>query len=386
MIKTLFTSEHVSPGHPDKVMDSIAEAVVDFHLNNSRVSRIAVDGLIKNNKVFLAGEITSEASANYFDIAQKVISEIGYTPRISPDFNHENFYLETIFTEQSPDIAQGVDRKGEEFEGAGDIGIMFGGAVNEAPDYTCWSHYLARLISYTVFNSGIEWLRPDQKTQVSIEYQDGVPVRIAEVVICTSHAVGQNHEHMKSEILDLVYNTLCAKAKLECWNIDVATFKLQFNPTGKFEVFGPVADSGLVGRKIVCDQYGGFFPVGGGNLNGKDATKVDRSAVYMARYVAKQMVAEKIADVCQIQVAYSIGQVEPVSINVETFGTSNLTQEELLEYVNQWSFKPGDIIRFFKLSANVRERKFDYLKLGMYGHIGARFGEEVEVPWEFLRS
>lgn len=381
MKKTYFTSEHVSPGHVDKLMDTIAEAIVDYHLDNSVNSRVAVDGLVKNNLIVLAGEITSTETSSHRDIVKQAIFDIGYTPKVSPGFNHEDFQLQEVFTKQSPDIAQGVDSvKG--CDAAGDIGIMFGGAVNEAPDYTCWSHYIARLLSYSIFKSGVEVFRPDQKTQVTIEYQDGIPTRIAEIVVCVSHDANVDQESLKSTLRILVEDILDKHQKEEDWNISIKDYKLQINPTGVFALFGPAADSGLVGRKIVCDQYGGFFPVGGGNLNGKDATKVDRSAVYMARFVAKQVVAKKLADLCQIQVAYSIGMIDPVSINIETFGTERVSEEEIEAFVHSFSFRPGDIIKAFKLSS--KERTFKYRELGMYGHIGSRFGDELQLPWEVV--
>lgn len=380
MHKTIFTSEHVSPGHPDKICDSIAEAIVDYHIQNSVKSRVAVDGLIKNRTLVLAGEITSDAKPDYQILARHVIKEIGYTEDISPDCNNENLEVTTIFTEQSPDIAQGVDSV-EGTEAAGDIGIMFGGAVKEAPDFTCWSHYIARLLSYHIYTSGLTWLRPDQKTQVSIAYEDGVPVKIEEIVICVSHEAGLEHNTIINNINQVITETLSEFSVREGWRIAVDEYKLQVNPTGKFEVFGPTADSGLVGRKIVCDQYGGYFPVGGGNLNGKDATKVDRSAVYMARYVAKSIVAKGMADLCQIQVAYSIGKIDPVSINIETFGSHKVHIKEITDYVNTFSFRPGDIIKRFQL--NEENRNWLYQDLGMYGHIGKRF-TGVQVPWEIV--
>lgn len=373
-----FTSEHVSPGHPDKVCDAIAEAIVDFHLNNSTVKpRVAVDGLVKNNKIWLAGEITSTAECDYNAIVKEVLTEIGYTPEKSPEFNYDNFILHCEFTKQSPDIAQGVDNA--ESTGAGDIGIMFGGAVNEAPDFTCWSHYLARLLSFEIYKYNFPWAKPDQKTQVTIKYVDGVPVAISDIIVCISHEESKPLEEIRTDIENFVSHTLTKYKVFKKLNIQ--EYRLYVNPTGKFVQMGPIADSGEVGRKIVCDQYGGYFPVGGGNLNGKDATKVDRSAVYMARYVAKKVVANKLADLCQIEVSYGIGMIDPISIDVECFGTNKVSMEEIYEFVDRFSFRPKDIIAQFKLDLAEDLRLFKYRNLGKFGHIGQRF-DKTNLPWE----
>lgn len=373
---TYFSAEHVSPGHPDKICDFIAESVLDYLLEvENKAPRVAVDGVIKNNKVHLVGEITAAHQVPFDTLVRRAISSIGYTKEVSPSFNDESVVVDTDFTMQSPDIAMGVDVKG-----AGDIGIMFGGAVNEAPDLTSWAHYLARYLSYFVYKHKFAWAKPDQKTQVTIKYVDGEPSAIADIVVCISHDSTKSLIEIRSEVEELVADLLKDIPFPE--GFDYTNYKLHVNPTGAFSVFGPVADSGEVGRKIVCDQYGGFFAVGGGNLNGKDATKVDRSAVYMARCAAKSVVARGLASKCQIQVAYAIGEEKPISIKVDTFGTEKVTLDEIEEFVNKsFDFTPQGIIRTFNLSSRYSDRKFSYKDLGAYGHIGESFYGE-EKPWE----
>lgn len=364
-------------------MDAIAESVVDFVLDNNTEgkARIAVDGIVKNNLVILAGEITASEYPDFAHIASETIKEIGYTEEKSPTFNNANVITNDIFTRQSAHIAQGVDHDNK-LESAGDIGIMFGGAVKEAPDYTGWAHFLARLLSYEIYNYGFEWARPDQKTQVTIKYEDGVHVGISDIVVCISHDENKPLAEIKDEIAHFVKAVLSQVQFPEGFELD---YNLHVNPTGAFAIYGPVADSGEVGRKIVCDQYGGYFPVGGGNLNGKDATKVDRSAVYMARFVAKQVVAKGYADKCCIQLSYAIGQLEPISINVECYGTEKVERAIIDEFVNSFSYIPGRIIERFKLDKTTKERGFEYKQLGMYGHIGDLSmicDEVVQLPWE----
>jgi len=373
MATTYFTSEHVSPGHPDKICDTIAEAIVDYQIDNNNYSRTAVDGVIKNNTLVLVGELTSEIKPDFTTIARRTLHEIGYNPSRSPLFNSTTIKVNDIFTTQSPDIAQGVDLNGD--IGAGDIGIMFGGAINEAPDYTGWAHYLARLISYEVYQRSFVWDKPDQKTQVTVRYEDGKAVAIDSIVCCISHDENQPLGIIRQQVTECVLGVLASNAI----PLQYADVKILVNPTGKFSLYGPIADSGEVGRKIVCDQYGGYFAVGGGNLNGKDATKVDRSAVYMARYVAKHVVAKGFADKCQIQVAYAIGVAQPVSIKVDCFGTENTNLEEIEKFVQGFDFSPKAIIKRFKLTS--KDRAFRYQELGMYGHIGEHFTGMI-LPWE----
>lgn len=373
MATTYFTSEHVSPGHPDKICDTIAEAVVDYQIDNNDYSRTAVDGVIKNNTILLVGELTSTQKPDFIALSRKAIQEIGYTPSRSPLFNSTTINVTDIFTTQSPDIAQGVDLNGD--IGAGDIGIMFGGAINEAPDFTGWAHYLARLISFEIYQYDFLWDKPDQKTQVTVRYEDGKAVAIDTIVCCVSHDENQPLGIIRNQITEYVKSVLDSH-KIPLNYEDV---KILVNPTGKFALYGPIADSGEVGRKIVCDQYGGYFAVGGGNLNGKDATKVDRSAVYMARYVAKHVVAAGLAEKCQIQVAYAIGVAQPVSIKVDCFGTENTNLEEIYKFVQGFDFSPKAIIERFKLTS--KDRDFRYQELGMYGHIGEHFTGTI-LPWE----
>lgn len=372
--KTFFTSEHVSPGHPDKVMDTIAESFVDFAIKN-KLPRVAVDGLVKNNLIFLAGELTTPGKFDVDAIVKKALRQTGYDQSSygfawNPVFNSETVKTTAIFSEQSADIAMGVDKKET---GSGDIGIMFGGAVREAPDHTCWSHYLSRLLSYELFNElPNQWrgiFGSDQKTQVTIEYTNGIATGIAEVVACLSHSPATDQYTVQRAARSFIKEILK----------DASPFgqptKITINPTGSFSKWGPEADSGAVGRKIVCDQYGGYFPVGGGNLNGKDATKTDRTAVYMARYVAKQIVENQLADNVQIQLAYAIGVANPVSINLECFGTNHVPIETIDKFIAGFSFKPDDMIRTLDLF------NIEYVKLGMYGHIGKSFDGSYR-PWE----
>ncbi len=375
---TYFSSEFVSPGHPDKVCDTIAESVVDYAYEQfGPKARVAVDGCVKNNTVVLVGECTNADKIPFEKLTRGVLSTIGYTEKVSSEFNDATCQVLPIFTTQSANIAQGVDHV--EKESSGDIGIMFGGAVNEAPDYTCWSHFLARYLSYYIYKHNFSWAKPDQKTQVTIKYADGVPVGISHIVVCISHDENKQLLEIREEIKEFVEEQLAFFQFPN--NFETTGYKLDVNPTGKFAIYGPIADAGEVGRKIVCDQYGGFFPVGGGNLNGKDASKTDRSGVYMARWVAKQIVAKGMADKCCIQVSYVIGQLEPASINIETYGTNKVSEELIEEFVNQFSFIPGDIITRFKLNLKHEERGFFYQNLGSLGHIGYRFNGE-QLPWE----
>lgn len=261
---TKFTSEHCSPGHPDFVCDSIGEAIVDFAVDNDSHARVGVDGVIKNNQLTLAGEITTSSPIPFKAIAKDVVKHIGYTPENSPEFNHSNLEVRTIFTGQSADIALGVDPSDRGSEGAGDIGMMYGGAVKEAPDFTAHSHYLARLISFKVYNHGFPWARPDQKTQVTINYKNGVPVSVDTVVVCISHASDKPLVEIRQEVKAFVDKILSQYQ--EETGLTHEDYTLLVNPTGMFSIFGPVSDAGCIGRKIVADQYGGFFPVGGGSL------------------------------------------------------------------------------------------------------------------------
>jgi len=379
-----FTSEHVSPGHPDKIMDTIAEAIVNYHIAKDPRDRIAIDGVIKNNRIVLVGEITTsifKSKEHQFDeyrnIIRNVLDWIGYNEDNSPDFNYKNFDLELTFTTQSPDIAQGVDAHERESEGAGDIGIMFGGAVNEAPDMTSHAHYLARLLSFKLFESRGEIIYPDQKTQVTIRYENDVPVEITDVVLCVSHKESISTYEIDKTILNIVNPIISEYA--EKHNLICVSTKICINPTGSFSVMGPVADAGTIGRKIVCDQYGGYFPVGGGNLNGKCPTKVDRIGVYKARHLAKRLVKEGLCSKALIQVSYAIGLIDPVSLNIECFGTNKIPMEKIYSFVDFSEFRVRNIIDEFNLLSD--RKNFDYTILGAYGHIGEKF-DGTEIPWE----
>lgn len=377
--KSYFTSEHVSPGHPDKTLDAMAEAIVDSYLDQDPKSRIAVDGLFKGTKVMLAGEITSHANVDKAKLVKETFREIGFRPEVYTELNFQNLEVIEMFSEQSPDIAQGVNQTQL---GAGDIGIMFGGAVKEAPDLTCHSHYLARKISYHVYKDEAVKLhsRPDQKTQVTIRYEDGRPVGIATVVCCVSHHEDYDQVEFKGAIAQVV-DAIVAEYAAQ-FGLALDEYNLIINPTGAFVQCSAVADSGEVGRKIVCDQYGGYYPVGGGNLNGKCPSKVDRSAVYAARHAAKQLVEEGYATNVQIQLSYAIGMPQPISVDVECFGTNTKSMEEIDARLSKIDFSVAGIIERFQLTS--KDRQFRYKDLGMYGHIGERFDQSYVLPWEVV--
>lgn len=364
----LFTSEWVSPGHSDKLLDSIAEAIVDYAIDADPKSRVAVDGLVKNNRLFLAGEITCPVEIPFEKIVKDTIKNIGYTPDKVPGFNYENVQVETIFTMQSPDINQGVDKEGGEVN-SGDQGIMFGGAVNEAPDYTTHSYYLAKEIGCKLFNHRyeVDWMKPDIKTQVTIKYEDDVPVEVVDIVCAVSHKDYISQEEIQSTVKDIVLEFLddyCANYSLIYDNIN-----WHINTTGKFVICGPESDSGEVSRKIVVDQAGAMNCVGGGGQNGKCPSKVDRTAVYQARRAAKWLVANRACDKCEIQVSYSIGESKPISVYVNTFGTNHRSINEINKVVNAlFSFAPSQMIVDLQLCD--KNRPFRYLYCGMYGHIG----------------
>jgi S-adenosylmethionine synthetase len=373
----IFSSESVGEGHPDKVADTISDAVLDACYTQDKFSRVACECYVKSNIAIIGGEITTKAKLDYVAIARKAIRDIGY---VNDDdvFHADKVFVNVIVTQQSPDIAQGVDArkaKGKKTakQGAGDQGLMFGYASNETPELMpapiMFAHRLGReLTKIRKSGKGPAWLRPDAKSQVSVVYEDGRPVAISNVVISTQHAADAEHAEIeKFCIANVIKKVLPAK---------LLTPKTEFliNPTGRFVVGGPQGDTGLTGRKIIVDSYGGMGRHGGGAFSGKDPTKVDRSAAYMGRWVAKNIVAAKLAEKCEIQFAYAIGHPDPVSVHVDTFGTAKVADARILKAVNKvFSFQPADIIDQLNL------RRPIYSKTTNYGHFGKK---DKELTWE----
>jgi S-adenosylmethionine synthetase len=388
--KLMFTSESVSEGHPDKLCDQISDAVLDACLEQDPRSRVACETATKTGFVALLGEITTQAFVNFDDLVRKVVLEIGYDSS-DKGFDGHTCAVLTAIASQSPDIAMGVDhalesRNGhqrsspvdeitdQEVEtiGAGDQGMMFGFACNETstlmplPIYL--AHKLMRRQSEIRKSGGISWLRPDAKSQVTIEYSHGKPKRVDTVLVSTQHAPDVS----QAEITEIVTEQIIIPA-LPADMVD-NNIKIFVNPTGRFVVGGPMGDAGVTGRKIIVDTYGGMGRHGGGAFSGKDPTKVDRSAAYAARYVAKNIVASGIADRVEVQVAYAIGVAHPLSVNVETFGTAKISDENIAALISEFfDLRPGAIIRDLGL------RKPIYQKTAAYGHFGR---DDIEFPWE----
>lgn len=371
----VFSSESVGEGHPDKVADYISDSILDACLEQDKFSRVACETLVKSNCVVIAGEITTKAVLDYEKIVRNAIREIGYVN--SDDvFHADQVFLTNLLTKQSPDIAQGVDArkaKGKKTaeQGAGDQGIMFGYATNETPEMMpapiMFAHrILTELAKQRKSGKAPKWLRPDCKSQVAVAYEDGKPACIENVVVSTQHAAGISHAEIEKYIIEKVVKKVLPKKLI--------TKKTQFlvNPTGNFVVGGPQGDSGLTGRKIIVDSYGGTGRHGGGAFSGKDPSKVDRSAAYMCRWVAKNIVAAGFADKCEIQVAYAIGYPQPLSIAIETFGTAKVPEEKIEKAVRSvFSFKPADIIAQLDLLRPI------YKKTTNYGHF-----TKADLPWE----
>jgi S-adenosylmethionine synthetase len=381
--KLMFTSESVTEGHPDKLCDQISDAVLDACLEQDPRSRVACETATKTGFVALLGEITTKAFVNFDDLVRKVVLEIGYD-NSDKGFDGHTCAVLTAIASQSPDIAMGVDhalesRDGHEVTdaevesiGAGDQGMMFGYACNETPTLMplpiYLAHKLTRRQSEIRKDGTIPWLRPDGKSQVTIEYSKGTPVRVDTVLISTQHAPDVS----QAEISELVTEHIIMPT-LPSELVD-NNIKVYVNPTGRFVVGGPMGDAGVTGRKIIVDTYGGMGRHGGGAFSGKDPTKVDRSAAYAARYVAKNLVAAGIADRVEVQVAYAIGIAHPLSVNVETFGTAKISDEKISALINDFfDLRPGAIIRDLGL------RKPIYQKTAAYGHFGR---DDIEFPWE----
>jgi S-adenosylmethionine synthetase len=377
----IFSSESVGEGHPDKVCDTISDAVLDACLAQDKFSRVACECYAKSNIVIVGGEITTRAKLDFTKIARDAIREIGY---VNDDdvFHADKVFVNTIITQQSPDIAQGVDArkaKGKKTsqQGAGDQGLMFGYACNETPELMpapiMFAHRLGRELTRIRKTGKVPWLRPDAKSQVSVVYENDKPVAISNVVISTQHADKINgrevtHAEIEKFCIENIVKKVLPKRLL--------TKKTEFliNPTGRFVVGGPQGDTGLTGRKIIVDSYGGMGRHGGGAFSGKDPTKVDRSAAYLGRWIAKNIVAAKLAAKCEIQFAYAIGYPNPVSVSVDTFGTATVPESKIVRAVNRvFSFLPSDIIEQLDL------RRPIYLKTTNYGHFGK---SDPALTWE----
>jgi len=369
----IFTSESVTEGHPDKMCDQISDAVLDKFLEGDKFSRVACETLITTGLVVLAGEVTSKANVDFQSVVREKIKEIGYDDG-AKGFDSHTCSVVVALGKQSPDIAQGVDEGSSKEQGAGDQGLMFGYAINETPNFMPLtidlSHQLASRLSYVRKNGIMPDLRSDGKTQVSVEYKNGVINRIDSIVVSTQHAESMTLEQVQEGIRAEVINKIVPKHL-----IDNKT-KFFINPTGRFVVGGPMGDCGLTGRKIIVDTYGGHGAHGGGAFSGKDPSKVDRSAAYAARQVAKHIVAAKLADRALVQVAYAIGVSKPVSFLVETFGTNKVDQDKLTTVINEiFDMRPKSIIERLDLLKPV------YSKTAAYGHFGRT---DVEFSWEKL--
>jgi S-adenosylmethionine synthetase len=374
----IFSSESVGEGHPDKVCDNISDAVLDACLAQDKYSRVACECYAKSNLVVVGGEITTKAEVDYNAVARKTIRDIGY---VNDDdvFHADRVMIINAITRQSQDIAQGVDAlaaEGKETaeQGAGDQGLMFGFACTETdelmPAPIIFAHRLGRALNCIRKAGKVDWLRPDSKTQVSVQYSGGQPVRITNVVVSTQHLAKVPHSTIKEFVVEEVIKPVLPAHLLE------GNTKYLINPTGRFVVGGPQGDTGLTGRKIIVDSYGGMGRHGGGCFSGKDPSKVDRSAAYMGRYVAKNIVAAGLATRCEIQFAYAIGCPHPVSVTVDTFGTGTASDEQLTRLVQEvFSFKPADIIKQLDLLRPI------YSKTTNYGHFG-KVDDLDSITWE----
>jgi len=380
--KLMFTSESVTEGHPDKMCDQISDAVLDACLAQDPQSRVACETAVKTGFVMVLGEITTRAAVNFDELIRRVVKDIGYDDS-NKGFDGNTCGVQVAIASQSPDIALGVDNAMEakagdmtdadiEKVGAGDQGMMFGFACNETealmPMPIYLAHNLCRRLAEVRRSGALKWLRPDGKSQVTVEYSQGKPKRVDTVLISTQHAPDVSAEDIRAGIIEHVINPIIPK------NLINGQLKIFVNPTGRFVIGGPMGDAGVTGRKIIVDTYGGMGRHGGGAFSGKDPTKVDRSAAYAARWVAKNVVAAGLADRCEIQVAYAIGVAWPLSVNVETFGTGKIPDDAIAQLISEhFDLRPGAIIRDLQL------RRPIYRNTAAYGHFGRT---DIDAPWE----
>ena len=366
----IFTSESVTEGHPDKVCDKVSDAILDEFLRGDPDSRVAVETLTTTGFVAVAGEVTSKANFDIEKLIRKTISEIGYD---DPDLKFDSNSCEVMvkLDSQSPDISQGVTANENKEQGAGDQGLMFGYASNETEELMPLPILLAQKLTKKLTelrkNGQLPWVRPDGKSQVSVRYEDDKPKSLEAIVISTQHSPDISQEEITKQIIEHVIKPTCG----ELWNDNI---KIHVNPTGKFEIGGPHGDAGLTGRKIIVDTYGGMGRRGGGAFSGKDPSKVDRSACYMCRYIAKNIVAAGLSDRCEVQVAYAIGVAKPVSLMVNTFGTNKISEDQIESLVNKhFDMRPAEIVKQLDLKKPI------YQKTAAYGHFGRN---EPGFTWE----
>ncbi len=367
----LFTSESVSEGHPDKLCDAVSDAILDAALEQDIHARVACETLAKTGMIILAGELTTTANVDFESIVRKTILEIGYNSS-EIGFDGETCAVMNALGQQSPDIAQGVDRQTDEDQGAGDQGLMFGYATNETkslmPAPITYAHQLVKKQAECRKNGTLPWLRPDAKSQVTFHYEDGIPTGIDAVVLSTQH----NPDISLSDLKEAVMEEIIKPVLPSNWINKETLFHI--NPTGQFIIGGPVGDAGLTGRKIIVDTYGGMARHGGGAFSGKDPSKVDRSAAYAGRYVAKNIVAAGLADRCEIQISYAIGVAKPTSINIETFGTNHIDHQSIINLVNEhFDLRPFGIVKELNLLRPI------YRDTAAYGHFGR---DNIDFTWE----
>tara|TARA_B100000586_G_scaffold100292_1_gene71770 strand:- start:885 stop:2027 length:1143 start_codon:yes stop_codon:yes gene_type:complete len=365
------TSESVSEGHPDKMADQISDAILDAILNEDKGCRVAVETLVKTGLVVLAGEITTSAEVDYESIARDTIKQIGYDKE-ELGFDHKSCKVLSAISKQSPDIAMGVDRDSKESQGAGDQGMMFGYATSETtelmPTTIVLSHQLVKKQSQVRKSNELEWLRPDAKSQVTVRFNNGKPEFIDTVVLSTQHDEKISMDEIEKKVIEHIIKPTLPT------NLITNDTKFLINPTGSFIIGGPVGDCGLTGRKIIVDTYGGMARHGGGAFSGKDPSKVDRSAAYAARYVAKNIVAAELADRCEIQVSYAIGVAKPTSVRIKTFDTEKISKEKIVDLVDEhFDLTPFGIMNMLDLLQPI------YQKTAAYGHFGR---EDENFPWE----
>ena len=366
----LFTSESVTEGHPDKVCDKVSDAILDEFLKGDPDSRVAVETMTTTDFVGIAGEVTSKAKFDIEQLIRKTIAEIGYNdPELK--FDSDSCDVMIKLDTQSPDISQGVTAAENKEQGAGDQGLMFGYATNETEELMplpiLMAHKLTKKLTDVRKNGELTWVRPDGKSQVSVRYEDDKPKQLEAIVISTQHSPDISHDEITKQIIEHVIKPVCG----QLWTDDI---KIHVNPTGNFVIGGPHGDAGLTGRKIIVDTYGGMGRHGGGAFSGKDPSKVDRSACYMCRYVAKNIVAAGLADRCEVQVAYAIGVAEPVSLMVSTFGTNKISEDDIEKLVKKhFDMRPAEIVKKLDLKKPI------YQKTAAYGHFGRN---EPEFGWE----